>query len=113
MTTIAIVGATGHVGRQLATLLLSRGTRVRAIGRSAERLQGLTAQNAEAWVGDAHDPKFLAEAFRGADGVLALVPQLTRPVQEAAGMLKGRKSLTRALMCAAARVVRVEGLPGS
>ncbi len=31
-------------------------------------------------------------------GVLALVPQLTRPVQDAAGMLKGRKSLTQALL---------------
>ena len=31
-------------------------------------------------------------------GVLALVPQLTRPVQDAAGLLKGRKSLTQALL---------------
>ena len=31
-------------------------------------------------------------------GVLALVPQLSRPVQDAAGMLKGRKSLTQALL---------------
>jgi bifunctional DNA-binding transcriptional regulator/antitoxin component of YhaV-PrlF toxin-antitoxin module len=31
-------------------------------------------------------------------GVLALVPALTDPVRQAAGMLKGRKSLTRALL---------------
>ena len=31
-------------------------------------------------------------------GVLALVPKLTDPVRQAAGMLKGRKSLTRALL---------------
>jgi AbrB family looped-hinge helix DNA binding protein len=31
-------------------------------------------------------------------GVLALVPQLTKPVAEAAGMLKGRRSLTQALL---------------
>jgi AbrB family looped-hinge helix DNA binding protein len=31
-------------------------------------------------------------------GVLALVPTLDHPVQQAAGMLKGRKSLTRALL---------------
>lgn len=30
-------------------------------------------------------------------GVLALVPAMTRPTQQAAGMLRGRKSLTRAL----------------
>ncbi len=31
-------------------------------------------------------------------GVLALVPAMTRPVRQAAGMLKGRTSLTRALL---------------
>lgn len=31
-------------------------------------------------------------------GVLALVPGLSDPVRQAAGMLKGRKSLTRALL---------------
>lgn len=31
-------------------------------------------------------------------GVLALVPALSRPVRQAAGMLKGRTSLTRALL---------------
>lgn len=31
-------------------------------------------------------------------GVLALVPALPKPVQQAAGMLKGRTSLTRALL---------------
>jgi len=30
-------------------------------------------------------------------GVLSLVPALSRPVRQAAGMLKGRTSLTRAL----------------
>ena len=31
-------------------------------------------------------------------GVLALVPVMTKPVRQAAGMLKGRTSLTRALL---------------
>ena len=31
-------------------------------------------------------------------GVLALVPKLQNPVRQAAGMLKGRKSLCRALL---------------
>ena len=31
-------------------------------------------------------------------GVLALVPAMPKPVQQAAGMLKGRTSLTRALV---------------
>ncbi|MBM4440018.1 MAG: AbrB/MazE/SpoVT family DNA-binding domain-containing protein [Candidatus Rokubacteria bacterium] len=31
-------------------------------------------------------------------GLLAIVPSLTKPAREAAGMLKGRTSLTRALL---------------
>jgi AbrB family looped-hinge helix DNA binding protein len=31
-------------------------------------------------------------------GVVALVPTLTEPIRQAGGMLKGRKSLTRALL---------------
>lgn len=31
-------------------------------------------------------------------GVLALVPTLAKPIRQAAGMLKGSKSLTRALL---------------
>lgn len=31
-------------------------------------------------------------------GVLALVPTMARPAQQAAGMLKGRSSLTRAVL---------------
>ncbi|HRF51003.1 MAG TPA: AbrB/MazE/SpoVT family DNA-binding domain-containing protein [Anaerolineales bacterium] len=31
-------------------------------------------------------------------GVLALVPTLTDPIKQAAGMLKGKKSLTRSLL---------------
>jgi AbrB family looped-hinge helix DNA binding protein len=31
-------------------------------------------------------------------GVLALVPAMARPAQQAAGMLKGRRSLTRAVL---------------
>jgi AbrB family looped-hinge helix DNA binding protein len=41
-------------------------------------------------------------------GVLALVPALTKPVRQAAGMLKGRTSLTRAVL-AAHRKERVRG----
>ncbi len=45
-------------------------------------------------------------------GVLALVPQLTQPVQEAAGMLKGRKSLTQALLSQRRAEQRKEKLRG-
>jgi AbrB family looped-hinge helix DNA binding protein len=45
-------------------------------------------------------------------GVLTLVPQLTRPVQDAAGMLKGHKSLTQALLSQRRAERRKEKLRG-
>ena len=45
-------------------------------------------------------------------GVLALVPQLARPVEQAAGMLRGRTSLTRALLSQRRADQRKEKLRG-
>lgn len=74
MTTVAIIGATGNVGRPLTHFLLERGVRVRALGRSPERLADLVARGAEARVGTVTDARFVAEAFRGVDAVWAMIP---------------------------------------
>lgn len=71
---ITVVGATGHVGHELAERLLSEGTKVRAIARSADRLRVLVDKGAEAQVGSVEDPKFTSAAFRGADGVFVMLP---------------------------------------
>lgn len=69
-----ITGATGHTGSIAARTLLSRGKKVRAIGRSAERLQSLASAGAEPFVADVTDAKRLTEAFRGAQAVYAMIP---------------------------------------
>jgi len=74
MSEVVVTGATGHVGGALARELRARGVRVRAIGRSRERLEGLVARGAEARVGSIDDPGFLTEAFAGADAVFAMIP---------------------------------------
>jgi uncharacterized protein YbjT (DUF2867 family) len=71
---IAIMGATGHTGSKIAHALLRRGERVRALGRTERRLAPLTHAGADVRTGDAADPRFLAEAFRGADAVYTLLP---------------------------------------
>jgi uncharacterized protein YbjT (DUF2867 family) len=71
---IVVMGATGHTGRQIAERLLERGERVRALGRSESKLAWLARGGAEVVVGDAADAGFLADAFRGADGVYTLLP---------------------------------------
>ncbi|UJW30064.1 NAD(P)H-binding protein [Saccharothrix sp. AJ9571] len=70
---ITVLGATGNTGGKIAELLLAAGESVRAVGRSAERLESLRAAGAELAVGDAGDAEFLTEAFRGADAVYTLL----------------------------------------
>jgi uncharacterized protein YbjT (DUF2867 family) len=71
---VTITGATGNIGKALADRLLHSGVTIRAVARHAERLLPLTAQGAEARVGDMAHTFFLTEAFRGADAVFAMIP---------------------------------------
>jgi uncharacterized protein YbjT (DUF2867 family) len=72
-----ITGATGHTGSIAARTLLSRGQKVRAIGRSADRLQSLASAGAEPFVADVTDARRLSEAFRGAQAVYTMLPPNT------------------------------------
>jgi uncharacterized protein YbjT (DUF2867 family) len=69
-----ITGATGHTGKLVAEHLLAAGKPVRAIGRSAEKLNDLVAKGAEPSVGDLADATFLTNAFKGATAVYLMVP---------------------------------------
>lgn len=70
---IAVMGATGNTGGRIAAKLLAAGKRVRAIGRSEDKLRRLRDAGAEVAVGDAHDPAFLAGAFDRADAAYTLL----------------------------------------
>jgi uncharacterized protein YbjT (DUF2867 family) len=70
----AIMGATGNTGSIVAKTLLGRNEKVRAIGRSADRLTPLTAEGAEPFVGDVNDAATLTKAFSGAKAVYAMIP---------------------------------------
>ncbi|KRC26682.1 NmrA family NAD(P)-binding protein [Acidovorax sp. Root219] len=74
MSDIAVMGATGHTGSVIARNLFALGHRVRAMGRSAERLDALRQQGAQVIVGDCADPAYLTRAFEGADAVYAMMP---------------------------------------
>jgi len=78
----AITGATGNIGRVIAEQLLAKGEKVRAIGRSAERLQPLVDKGAEAIVAEMSDTAALTEAFKGMRAVYAMIP----PNMEATNM---------------------------
>jgi len=70
----AITGATGNTGSRIAARLLKAGERVRAIGRSEDKLKTLKDQGAEIAVGDQIDVSFLTKAFSGAQAVYLLLP---------------------------------------
>jgi uncharacterized protein YbjT (DUF2867 family) len=69
-----ITGATGNTGNVIARKLLAGGQKVRAVGRSADRLAPLTAEGAEPFVCELTDAEGLAKAFSGARAVYAMVP---------------------------------------
>lgn len=71
---ITILGATGHTGSRVAEALLSRGVKVRAVGRDTKKLQPLVDKGAEALSGDAGDEAFLTRAFTGAEAAYTLIP---------------------------------------
>jgi uncharacterized protein YbjT (DUF2867 family) len=69
-----ILGAGGNTGHIAAKTLLSRGKKVRAVGRSAEHLQPLMEQGAEAFIANINDESVLAKAFDRAEAAYVMIP---------------------------------------
>ena len=69
-----ITGATGQTGNVVAKTLLSRGERVRVIGRTPERLKTLAAEGAEPFAADLTDVAGVTQAFVGAKAVYVMMP---------------------------------------
>ena len=70
---VAITGATGFVGRHLASLFLRRGHRVRALVRDLPRAGFLKTQGAELVAGSLDDGAALTVLLKGADAVVHLI----------------------------------------
>lgn len=93
---IAITGASGNTGSVLAAELLNQGVKVRAIGRSEERLRALKDKGAEICIGDQADQAFLTRAFSGADAAYLLLP----PKMDAPDLRAFQTNLTSAAVSA-------------
>ena len=75
-----ISGASGNCGHVLAEKLLDSGKKVRAVGRSAERLRRLKARGAELFICDLTERTALAKGFEDAEGVFVMIPpSMTSP----------------------------------
>ena len=75
-----VLGATGHTGSVIATSLLSKGEKVRVVGRDATRLQRFVRKGAEAFTANVSDAAALTKALTGARAAyLMLPPNMTSP----------------------------------
>ena len=72
-----ILGASGNTGSIIADFLLSKGKKVRVVGRGAERLQRFVRQGAEVFTGNMSDAAALTKAFSGARAAYLLLPPIT------------------------------------
>jgi len=69
-----VTGASGNTGRLIAQALLSKGKKVRIIGRDKERLQPLAEKGAEVCIGSLDNAAVMTRAFSGAQAVYAMIP---------------------------------------
>src|SRR5258707_5628274 len=72
-----ILGASGNTGSIIAESLLSKGKKVRVVGRDTGRLQRFVRQGAEAFAGDVSDAAALTKAFSGARAAYLWLPPIT------------------------------------
>jgi uncharacterized protein YbjT (DUF2867 family) len=78
-----ILGATGNTGSIVAKFLLSKGKKVRVVGRDSGRLEPFVAKGAEAFAATVSDAAALTKAFDGARAAyLMLPPAKSREEQE-------------------------------
>ena len=69
-----VMGASGNTGHVVATNLLTRGQKVRVIGRNSAHLQPLSSKGAEPFIADVTDASALAKAFHEADSAYVMIP---------------------------------------
>jgi uncharacterized protein YbjT (DUF2867 family) len=69
-----ILGTSGNTGSIVSDFLLSKGEKVRVVGRDAGRLQRFVDKGAEAFTADLSDAAALSKAFSGARAAYLLLP---------------------------------------
>ena len=69
-----VLGASGHTGHIVANNLLTRGQKVRVVGRNSAHLQPLTSKGAETFIADVTDASALTKAFQGAEAAYVMIP---------------------------------------
>src|SRR5579864_7884358 len=71
-----VLGSSGNTGSIIADFLLSKGQKVRVVGRDPGRLQSFVRKGAEAYLADLSNAATLTKAFSGARAAYLLLPPL-------------------------------------
>ncbi|MBN1980409.1 MAG: NAD(P)H-binding protein [Chitinivibrionales bacterium] len=71
---VVITGATGNTGSKISQLLIRKMEKVVLLGRSVDKLKKFLTSGVTIMAGDQSDPKFLTNAFSGADAVYLMIP---------------------------------------
>jgi uncharacterized protein YbjT (DUF2867 family) len=79
MAVYVVAGATGRVGSVVAAELIGCGETPRVIVRNGTRAGDWAGRGAEVAVGSLDDPRFMADALRGARGFFTLLPENVPP----------------------------------
>jgi uncharacterized protein YbjT (DUF2867 family) len=95
-----ITGATGNTGNRIATILLQRSKKARAVARNKNKLNALGQLGAETVTGSLEDSKFLTNAFQGATAAYTLIPPDPTEERVMDYMNKVGTSITEALLSA-------------
>src|SRR5580692_12208218 len=74
--TYVILGASGNTGSIISDFLLSKGKKVRVVGRDAGRLQRFVRKGAEAFTADSSDAAALTKAFSGTRAAYLMLPPI-------------------------------------
>jgi uncharacterized protein YbjT (DUF2867 family) len=72
---VVVTGATGRTGRAATEALLSKGERVRVIGRDAKKMAPFVELGAETFVGNVEDVASMTDALNGASAVYLVLPE--------------------------------------
>ncbi len=72
-----ILGASGHTGSIIANSLLSKGEKVRVMGRNAGRLERFVRKGGEAFTADVDDAAALTKAFSAARAAYLMLPPVS------------------------------------
>jgi NAD(P)H dehydrogenase (quinone) len=83
MTSIALTGAAGHLGRHAAELLLERGLRPVLLTRDPAALADLAVRGADVRRGDFADPAGLTQALAGVERLLLVSIDIVGPARVA------------------------------